>query len=97
MDSVKIINVSTIDFDNYPIQSELKRLSDKYGIGFTETHIAEILSCRAETDMEKLSELLQYLTIEYVDSAISITVLNLYNHERYSYCFLNGKRHDLQY
>lgn len=97
MDSVKIINVSTIDFDNYPIKSELKRLSDKYGIGFTETHIAEILSCRAETDMEKLSELFKHLTIEYVDCAISITVLNLFNLEQYNYCFLNGKRHDLHY
>lgn len=97
MDSIKIINVSTIDFDNYPIQSELKRLSDKHSIGFTETHIAEILSCRAETDMEKLSELLKHLTIEYMDCAISITVLNLFNLEQYSYCFLNGKRHVLQY
>lgn len=97
MDSVKIINVSTIDFDNYPIKSELKRLSDKYGIGFTEIQIAEILLCRAETDMEKLSELLKHLTIEYADSAISITVLNLFNLEQYSYCFLNGKRHDLHY
>lgn len=97
MDSVKIINVSTIDFDSIPLKSELVRLSDKHSIGFTEIQIAEILLCRAETDMEKLSELLQHLTIEYVDSAISITVLNLYNHERYSYCFLNGKCHILQY
>lgn len=97
MDSVKIINVSTIDFDNYPIKSELKRLSDKYGIGFTEIQIAEILLCRAETDMEKLSELLKHLTIEYADSAISITVLNLFNLKQYSYCFLNGKCHILQY
>lgn len=97
MDSVKIINVSTIDFDSIPLKSELKRLSDKHSIGFTEIQIAEILSCRAETDMEKLSELLKHLTIEYVDCAISITVLNLFNLEQYSYCFLNGKRHDLQY
>lgn len=97
MDSVKIINVSTIDFDSIPLKSELKRLSDKHNIGLTEIQIAEILLCRAEVDMEKLSELLQYLTIEYVDSAISVTVLNLYNYERYSYCFLNGKCHILQY
>lgn len=97
MDNVKIINISTIDFDNFPMKSELKRISDKHDIGFTEIQIAEILSCRAETDMEKLSELFRYLTTEYVDSAISITVLNLFNHERYSYCFLNGKCHILHY
>ena len=97
MDNVKIINISTIDFENFPMKSELKRLSDKHNIGLNEIHIAEILSCRAETDMEKLSELFRYLTIEYVDSAISVTVLNLFNHERYSYCFLNGKCHILQY
>lgn len=97
MDSVKVINISTIDFDSIPLKSELKRLSDKHDIGFSEIQIAEILLCRAETDMEKLSELFRYLTTEYVDSSISITVLNLYNHERYSYCFLNGKCHILQY
>lgn len=97
MDNVKVINISTIDFENFPMKSELKRISDKHDIGFTEFQIAEILSCRAETDMEKLSELLRYLTIEYVDSAISVTVLNLFNHERYSYCFLNGKCHILHY
>ena len=97
MDNVKVINISTIDFDSIPLKSELKRLSDKHDIGFSEIQIAEILSCRAETDMEKLSELFKYLTIEYVDSAISITVLNLFNYERYSYCFLNGKCHILHY
>lgn len=97
MDNVKIINISTIDFDSIPLKSELKRLSDKHDIGLNEIQIAEILSCRAETDMEKLSELFRHLTIEYVDSAISVTVLNLFNHERYSYCFLNGKCHILQY
>ena len=97
MDNVKIINISTIDFDSIPLKSELKRLSDKHNIGLSEIQIAEILSLRAETDMEKLSELLRHLTIEYVDSSISVTVLNLYNMERYSYCFLNGKCHILQY
>ena len=97
MDNVKIINISTIDFDSIPLKSELKRLSDKHNIGLSEIQIAEILSLRAETDMEKLSELFRYLTIEYVDYSISITVLNLYNFERYSYCFLNGKCHILQY
>lgn len=97
MDNVKIINISTIDFDSIPLKSELKRLSDKHDIGYTEIQIAEILSLRAETDINKLSELFRYLTIEYVDSSISVTVLNLYNFERYSYCFLNGKCHTLQY
>lgn len=97
MNTVKVINISTIDFDSIPMKSELKRLSDKHDIGLTEVQIAEILSCRAETDMEKLSELFKYLTIEYVDYSISVTVLNLFNHERYSYCFLNGKCHILQY
>lgn len=97
MDNVKIINISTIDFDSIPLKSELKRLSDKHNIGFSEIQIAEILNCRAETDINKLTELLRHLTIEYVDSAISITVLNLYNHERYNYCFLNGKCHILHY
>ena len=97
MDNIRIINISTIDFDSIPLKSELKRLSDKHDIGLSEIQIAEILSLRAETDMEKLSELLRHLTIEYVDSSISVTVLNLYNHERYSYCFLNGKCHILQY
>lgn len=97
MDNVKIIDISTIDFDNIPLKSELKRLSDKHDIGLSEIQIAEILFCRAETDMEKLFELFRHLTIEYVDSSISVTVLNLYNHERYNYCFLNGKCHILQY
>lgn len=97
MDNVKIINISTIDFENFPMKSELKRISDKHDIGLNEIQIAEILSCRAETDINKLSELFRYLTIEYVDYSISITVLNLYNLERYSYCFLNGKCHILQY
>lgn len=97
MDNVKIINISTIDFDNIPLKSELKRLSDKHDIGFSEIQIAEILNCRAETDMNKLSELFRHLTVEYVDYSISITVLNLYNLERYSYCFLNGKCHILHY
>ena len=97
MDNVKIINISTIDFDSIPLKSEFKRLSDKHDIGFSEIQIAEILSLRAETDINKLSELFRYLTIEYMDSSISVTVLNLYNHERYSYCFLNGKCHILQY
>lgn len=97
MDNIKVINISTIDFDSIPLKSELKRLSDKHDIGLSEIQIAEILSCRAETDMEKLSELLRHLTTEYVDSAISVTVLNLYNFERYNYCFLNGKCHILQY
>lgn len=97
MDNVKVINISTIDFENFPMKSELKRISDKHDIGYSEIQIAEILSCRAETDMEKLSELFRHLTIQYVDSAISVTILNLFNHERYSYCFLNGKCHILQY
>lgn len=97
MDNVKVINISTIDFDSIPLKSELKRFSDKHGIGYTEIQIAEILLCRAETNMEKLSELLRHLTIEYVDSSISVTALNLFNHERYNYCFLNGKCHILQY
>lgn len=97
MDNVKVINISIIDFDSIPLKSELKRLSDKHNIGLSEIQIAEILSCRAETNLEKLSELFRHLTIEYVDSAISVTVLNLFNFERYSYCFLNGKCHILQY
>ena len=97
MDSVKILDINTTGFDTFPMQAELVRLSDKHSIGFTETQIGEILLCRTETDMEKLSELLKHLTIEYADSAISITVLNLFNFEQYSYCFLNGKRHDLHY
>nr|DAY19352.1 MAG TPA: hypothetical protein [Caudoviricetes sp.] len=97
MDNVKIINISTIDFDSIPLKSELKRLSDKHDIGLSEVQIAEILSCRAETDINKLSELFRHLTIEYVDLSISITILNLYNFERYSYCFLNGKCHILHY
>lgn len=36
MDNVKIINISTIDFDSIPLKSELKRLSDKHDIGYTE-------------------------------------------------------------
>lgn len=97
MDNVKVINISIIDFENFPMKSELKRISDKHDIGYSEIQIAEILSCRTETDMEKLSELFRHLTTQYVDSAISVTVLNLFNHERYSYCFLNGKCHILQY
>lgn len=97
MDTVKILAIDTKGFDSFPMKSELTRLSDKHSIGFTETHISEILLCKAEIDVEKLSELLRHLTIEYVDSSISVTVLNLYNFERYSYCFLNGKCHILQY
>ena len=97
MDSARIISIDITGFDTFPIRSELVRLSDKHSIGFTETHIVEILSCRAETDMEKLSELLQHLTSEYSGCSIELVVLNLFDLERYRYNFLNGKRHDLYY
>lgn len=97
MDSVKILDINTTGFDAFPMQAELIRLSDKYSIGFTETQIGEILLCRAETDMEKLSELLRYLTSEYSGCSIEVVALNLYNLEQYRYNFLNGKRHDLHW
>lgn len=97
MDTVKIINVDTTGFDTFPMQSELVRLSDKHSIGFTETQIGEILLCRVEVDIEKLSELLQHLTSEYSGCSIEVVVLNLFNSEQYRYNFLNGKRYDLHY
>lgn len=97
MDNVKILDIDTKGFENFPMKSELTRLSDKHSIGFTETHISEILLCKAETDINKLSELLKYLTSEYTDCAFEVVVLNLFNSEKYNYVFLNGKCHILHY
>lgn len=97
MDNVKISQIAIKGFENVPLGSELKRLSDKHSLGFTETHISEILLCKAETDINKLSELLKHLTSEYTGCAFEIVVLNLFNSEKYNYIFLNGKCHILHY
>lgn len=97
MDNVKILQIAIKGFENVPLGSELKRLSDKHSLGFSETDISEILDFKAEVNIEKLSTLLKFLTSDFVDSAIEVMTLNLSTFERYSYCFLNGKCHILQY
>ncbi len=97
MDNVKILQIAIKGFENVPLGSELKRLSDKHSLGFTETDISEILDFKAEIDVEKLSILLKFLTSDFVDSVIEIMTLNLSSFEKLNYFFLNGKCHILQY
>lgn len=50
MDKVKILQIVIKGFENVPLGSELKRLSDKHSLGFLETDISEILDFKAEMD-----------------------------------------------
>ena len=52
MDKVKILQIAIKGFENVPLGSELKRLSDKHSLGFSETDISEILDFKAEVDIE---------------------------------------------
>lgn len=97
MDKVKILQIAIKGFENVPLGSELKRLSDKHLLGFTETDISEILDFKAEVDIEKLSILLKFLTSDYVDSVIEVVTLNLSTFEKLNYFFLNRKCHILHY
>ena len=97
MDKVKILQIAIKGFENVPLGSELKRLSDKHSLGFTETDISEILDFKAEIDVDKLSTLLKFLTSDYVDSVIEVVTLNLSTFEKLNYFFLNGKCHILHY
>lgn len=97
MDKVKILQIAIKGFENVPLGSELKRLSDKHSLGYSETDISEILDFKAEVDTEKLSILLKFLTSKYTDSAIEVVTLNISIFEKLNYFFLNGKCHILQY
>lgn len=87
MERIKISQIATKGFENVPLGSELKRLSDKYSLGFTETDISEILDFKAEVDIEKLSVLLKFLTSDHVDSAIEVITMNLSSFEKLNYFF----------
>lgn len=97
MDKIKILQIAIKGFENVPLKSELKRLSDKHSLGFSETDIAEILDFKAEVDIEKLSILLKFLTSDFTDSAIEVITLDFFNFEKLNYFFLNGKCHILHY
>lgn len=97
MERIKISQIAIKGFENISLGSELKRLSDKHSLGFTETDISEILDFKAEVDMEKLSTLLKFLTSDHVDSAIEVMTMNLSSFEKLNYFFLNGKCHILHY
>ena len=97
MDKVKILQIAIKGFENISLGSELKRLSDKHSLGFTETDISEILDFKAEVDTEKLSTLLKFLTSDHTDSAIEVMTMNLSSFEKLNYFFLNGKCHILHY
>nr|DAT68057.1 MAG TPA: hypothetical protein [Caudoviricetes sp.] len=97
MERIKISQITIKGFENISLGSELKRLSDKHSLGFTETDISEILDFKAEVNIEKLSTLLKFLTSDFVDSAIEVMTLNLSSFEKLNYFFLNGKCHILHY
>lgn len=82
---------------NISLGSELKRLSNKHSLGYSETDISEILDFKAEVDIEKFSTLLKFLTSDHTDSAIEVMTMNLSNFEKLNYFFLNGKCHILHY
>lgn len=97
MERIKILQIAIKGFENISLGSELKRLSDKHSLGYSETDISEILDFKAEVDMEKLSTLLKFLTSDYTDSAIEVMTMNLSSFEKLNYFFLNGKCHILHY
>lgn len=97
MDKVKILQIAIKGFENISLGSELKRLSDKHSLGYSETDISEILDFKAEVDTEKLSTLLKFLTSDHTDSAIEVMTMNLSSFEKLNYFFLNGKCHILHY
>ena len=97
MDKVKILQITIKGFENISLGSELKRLSDKHSLGYSETDISEILDFKAEVDTEKLSTLLKFLTSDHTDSAIEVMTMNLSSFEKLNYFFLNGKCHILHY
>lgn len=97
MERIKISQITIKGFENISLGSELKRLSDKHSLGYSETDISEILDFKAEVDTEKLSTLLKFLTSDHTDSAIEIMIMNLSSFEKLNYFFLNGKCHILHY
>lgn len=97
MERIKISQITIKGFENISLGSELKRLSDKHPLGYSETDISEILDFKAEVDIEKLSILLKFLTSDHTDSAIEVMTMNLSSFEKLNYFFLNGKCHILHY
>lgn len=97
MERIKILQIAIKGFENISFGSELKRLSDKHSLGFTETDISEILDFKAEVNIDKLSTLLKFLTSDHTDSAIEVMTMNLSSFEKLNYFFLNGKCHILHY
>nr|DAD65406.1 MAG TPA: hypothetical protein [Myoviridae sp. ctA4D8] len=97
MERIKISQITIKGFENISLGSELKRLSDKHSLGYSETDISEILDFKAEVDTEKLSTLLKFLTSDHTDSAIEVMTMNLSSFEKLNYFFLNGKCHILHY
>ena len=97
MERIKISQIIIKGFENISLGSELKRLSDKHSLGYSETDISEILNFKAEVDTEKLSTLLKFLTSDHIDSAIEVMTMNLSSFEKLNYFFLNGKCHILHY
>lgn len=97
MERIKIFQITIKGFENISLGSELKRLSDKHSLGYSETDISEILDFKAEVDTEKLSTLLKFLTSDHTDSAIEVMTMNLSSFEKLNYFFLNGKCHILHY
>lgn len=97
MERIKISQIAIKGFENISLGSELKRLSDKHSLGYSETDISEILDFKAEVDIDKLSILLKFLTSDFVDSAIEVMTMNLSSFEKLNYFFLNGKCHILHY
>nr|DAF48838.1 MAG TPA: hypothetical protein [Myoviridae sp. ctuim2] len=97
MERIKISQIIIKGFENISLGSELKRLSDKHSLGYSETDISEILDFKAEVDTEKLSTLLKFLTSDHTDSAIEVMTMNLSSFEKLNYFFLNGKCHILHY
>ena len=97
MERIKILQITIKGFENISLGSELKRLSDKHSLGYSETDISEILDFKAEVDTEKLSTLLKFLTSDHTDSAIEVMTMNLSSFEKLNYFFLNGKCHILHY
>lgn len=97
MERIKISQITIKGFENISLGSELKRLSDKHSLGYSETDISEILDFKAEVDTEKLSTLLKFLTSDHTDSVIEVMIMNLSSFEKLNYFFLNGKCHILHY
>lgn len=82
MERIKISQITIKGFENISLGSELKRLSDKHSLGYSETDISEILDFKAEVDIEKLSILLKFLTSDHTDSAIEVMTMNLSSFEK---------------